>query len=262
MEIVIEDIQKCEVFTLIFQHIKAFTEHINVQFLEDKMYIQAMDTSHVSVIEIALPKEWFDSYSLGEGQSYSLGVNSSIMFRILNARDKTQKITMNHGEEDTDKLYLHFVGESKSDFDKHFEMILMDIESELMEIPPIEYQAEFRLISPTFANIINQLKMFGDNVAIQCSEEKIVLKSSNQEHGKMYVEIKIDDLSSFIIDEGGNVELSFSLAYLHNICLFNKISKEVDIKLAADYPMKITYTLNGCDDACLMFYLAPKMNEE
>ncbi len=262
MEIIINDIHKAEVFTIIFQHIKVFTEHINVQFLEDKMYIQAMDTSHVSVIEIQLPSTWFDSYSIEEEKSYSLGVNSSIFFRILNSRDKTQKIVMNYGEVDSDKLYIHFTGENKSEFDKHFEMILIDIESELMEIPGIEYQAEFTLTSITFANIINQLKMFGDNVSIQCSEEKISLSSSNQEYGKMFVEIKIDDLSSFVIDEDGNVELAFSLAYLHNICLFNKISKEVDIKLSTNYPMKITYVLNGDENAILTFYLAPKINED
>jgi proliferating cell nuclear antigen PCNA len=262
MEVIISDIQKAEVFTILFQHIKVFTEHINIQFLEDKMYIQAMDNSHVSVIEVQLPCTWFDSYSIEEGSAYSLGVNSSMLFRILNARDKGQTITLNYGETDTDKLYIHYRGENKTEFDKHFEMVLMDIESELMEIPAIEYEAEFTLASIKFANIINQLKMFGDNVGIKCSEEKISLHSSTQESGKMFVEIKIDDLTSFVIDEGGEVELAFSLAYLHNICLFNKISKDVDVKLSTNYPMKITYVLNGDENAILMFYLAPKMNSD
>jgi len=46
----------------------------------------------------------------------------------------------------------------------------------------------------------------------------------------MTVEIKIDDLDAFSINDGENVNLSFSLAHLHNICTYHKICKDVEIK--------------------------------
>jgi hypothetical protein len=146
-------------------------------------------------------------------------------------------------------------------FDKHFEVALMDIESEIMQIPETEYQAEFSIGSTVFANIINQLKLFGDSLDIKCNEEKIELCSNSMEQGKMSVEIQMDDLTSFVIDEGGELQLSFSLTFMHNICLYNKISKEMEVKIGADYPMKIVYQLPGHDDAKMVFFLAPKISE-
>lgn len=261
MNIIINNPQKAECFASIFQHIKVFTEHINIMFDSEKMYIQAIDNSRVSIFEINLPSEWFDIYTQTNNESCVIGVNASILFRILNARDKTQQINLIY-DKSRDRLEIHFTGENKSEFDKHFEIGLIDIESEIMNIPPIDYQAEFTLESSNFANIINQLKMFGDTIEVKCSEEKIILGSSSSDQGKMYVEIDIDDLSSFIINEGESVNLSFSLMYLHNICLYNKISKDVDVKFSEDYPMQIFYKLPGHDDATIKFFLAPKMNDD
>jgi hypothetical protein len=78
----------------------------------------------------------------------------------------------------------------------------------------------------------------------------------------MFVEIKIDDLSEFTIDEGETVELSFALTYLHNICLYNKIAKDMEIKISANYPLKIIYTLLGYENAKLTFYLAPRISDD
>lgn len=80
----------------------------------------------------------------------------------------------------------------------------------------------------------------------------------------MFVEIKIDDLTTFIIDEGGKLHLSFSLQYLHNICLYHKLAKEIEIKLSEAYPVQIIYDLGGehGNNAKIKFYLAPKINDE
>jgi proliferating cell nuclear antigen PCNA len=141
-------------------------------------------------------------------------------------------------------------------------MSLMDIDSEIMDIPDMEYEAEFTLGSSNFANIINQLRMFGDTLDIDCSEEKIILCSHSQEQGKMFVEIDIDDLSSFAIIENEKINLAYSLAQMHNICLYNKVAKEVEIKIKRDSPLKIVYNFQDNEEAKFIFYLAPKMNDD
>jgi len=278
MNITISTPAKAEQFATIFQHIKAFTEHINITFFHDYMYIQCMDTAHVSIMETTLPGVWFDRYISAGGDSITIGLSSTLLYKILNAREKTQIIEILYTSEDTDRLYVHLRnpetggGSAKTDFEKRFEIPLMEIDSDVMEIPPIEHQAEITISSYHFASIINQLKMFGDSMEIQCSEEKIMLVSHSPENGKMFVEIKIDDLSSFIIDEGGDLSLAFSLSYLHNICLYNKIAKEVDLKFSSNYPMQVSYYLDQSLDsensdesrkrAQISFFLAPKINDE
>ena len=43
MDLQLHQSQKADIFTGLFQHIKLFTEHINVSFNKEKMFIQAMD---------------------------------------------------------------------------------------------------------------------------------------------------------------------------------------------------------------------------
>ena len=172
-----------------------------------------------------------------------------------------QNININYAESN-DVLDIHFYSETKMEFDKRFEIPLMDIDYEIMEIPEIDYNAEFTLDSSNFANLINQLKIFGDTMDIMCSEENIILYSNSVDNGKMSAEIKIDDLDMFSINEGETLNLSFSLLHLHNICLYNKISKHIEIKLCNDYPMKILYILSGCESSKMTFYLAPKVVDD
>lgn len=276
MNIVIANPQKAEQFAILFQHVKAFTDHINIVFGKDRMFIQCMDTSHVSIMELCLPSSWFCTYDHTFNDAITIGVSSSMLYKILNSREKTQLIEISYSQEENDILFVRMrnpggTPANKTDFEKHFEIPLMDIDSDTMDIPAIEHQAEITISSYHFASIINQLKMFGDTMDIQCSEEKILLGSNSHENGKMFVEIKIDDLSSFIIDEGKELSLAFSLTYLHNICLYNKIAKEVEVKFSSDYPMQMTYYLDALSEgqeerpansAKLSFYLAPKIADE
>ena len=269
MNILLQQPQKAEQFALLFQHVKSFTDHINIVFFPDYMYVQCMDTSHVSIMEMTLPAGWFDRYTNTTSDSLTIGLSSSLLFRILNAREKTQTVEIVYSMEDMDKLYIHLKNpevSNKTDFEKRFELPLIELDTDTMSIPEMEHQAEISISSYHFAGIINQLKMFGDTMEIQCSEEKIMLVSHSHESGKMFVEIKIDDLSSFIIDEGGDLSLAFSLSYLHSICLYNKIAKEVELKFSNNYPMKVSYYLEPQSEteqntARISFYLAPKAGE-
>ena len=261
MNVVLSSPLKADTFSAMFQHMKAFAENVNVMFEEDHMYLQSMDSSHVSVFEYNLPSGWFDKYEHTNGSAIPLVLNSTLLFKILNTRDKSQTITLVFDPENNDKLYISFTSESKTVFDKHFELPLMDLEYELMHIPVMECDAEFSIPSGNFANLVGQLKMFGDTMDIECSEEKIELNSLSEGLGKMSVNINIEDLDSYAINEGEVMKLSFSLAMLNNICAYHKVAKEMEIKLIKNFPMKIIYSL-GLENATMTFYLAPKINDD
>jgi DNA polymerase III sliding clamp (beta) subunit (PCNA family) len=153
MNISITDIGKAELFAIIFQHIRVFTENINIIFKSDQMYIQFMDSAHISIIEIVLPKDWFDQYELSGDQNLTLGVNSTILFRILNSREKTQAIHIQYDKSDSDKLHIKFLSENKNEFNKYFDVQLLDLDSELLEIPEMEHSAEFTLSASHFPTL-------------------------------------------------------------------------------------------------------------
>lgn len=259
MDLKIIDPLKCDQFVSMFQHMKQFTDFTNITFQDDRMYLQCMDNAAVCIFEIILPASWFNEYNLKEG-SVVIGINTGILYKVLSAKDKSQTIQLNTSD---DHLSIHFVStedsSSKNVFDKHFEIPLLDVQTDLMEIPDMEHQAELTIPSNTFANLINQLKNFGDTMKVLCSEEKISLESFSIDLGKMSVEVSIDDLESFAIEEEKTMDLGFSLKYLHDIALYQKISKNIELGISDNVPLKATYVLD--EGAYMNFYLAPKIDD-
>ena len=261
MNIIITNSAKADLFGALFQHVRLFTEHVNITFEKDRVFVQSMDSSRVSVFELSLPDTWFDVYEHTADSAITLGVPATMLFKILNTRDKIQETQILYDDVNSDKLFLNFSSNNASVFNKRFELPLIELDCEVMEIPPGESDAEFSLDSVVFASLINQLKIFGDTIEIQCSEEKIVLQSISIEAGKMLVDINIEDLTEYSINEGEIMKLSFSLSMLHHICMYSKISKEVEIHLKDNFPMKLKYSL-GDDGASFTFYLAPKIGDD
>ena len=261
MEIIIREPAKVDSFTMAFQHIKNFSEHINLFLSDDKFYVQSMDKSRIAIFEIHLPADWFDEYTCEE--SKVIGIHSSIFFKVLNTCEKSQSIRIYLESLESDQLFIDFASDAvdSGSFDKHFEIPLIDIDDSLLQIPDIEYSAEFSILSAHFANIVGQLKMFGDTINIECSEEKIQLNSTSNEIGKMTVDIPIDDINSFAIQEGDSLSLSYSANLMNNICLYSKISKNIDVFLSNDFPIKVVYGLGTSSESKLVFYLAPKMDD-
>ena len=63
-----------------------------------------------------------------------------------------------------------------------------------------------------------------------------------------------------VFEEERELNLSFSLSYLHNICAYSKLAKTVELCMSENYPIRLVYSL-GEDDAKFVFYLAPKIDD-
>ena len=69
------------------------------------MYFQSMDSSRVSIFELILPCDWFDIYDFNYDGPVTIGVNSNILYKILNTRDKSQETNITYDvTNDSDKL--------------------------------------------------------------------------------------------------------------------------------------------------------------
>jgi proliferating cell nuclear antigen PCNA len=286
MNIQINDMVKAELFVSIFQHIPKFTEHVNIMLEADRFYVQSINSSHVIIMEVVLPASWFSVYSVLPDITM-IGLHSALFYKVLKKREKHQKIHLECTEANTDYLEVHFTstegkeGEAadKTIFDKHFHIPSIDIETDLVAIPEMEYQAEFGLSSDAFANLISQLKDFGDALEIKCSEESIELCANSSENGRMLTAIPIEDLAEYAIEDGEKIVSEFALKYLHEIGSYKSISKQVEISLSRDFPMRILFRLGGSSTTSpkiegeveeeegnkvdvepkLLFFIAPKM---
>ena len=123
----------------------------------------------------------------------------------------------------------------------------------------MEYQVEITLPSTHFATLIGQMRGFGDNLDMHCNEERVTMSTMTAESGKMTVDVDNEDLIGFAIEEDQTIHMCFALGPLQNISQYCKISKEVDLKLHMDAPMRLEYRLE--DGGVARYFLAPKLGD-
>ena len=99
MKIVISDENKKNIFTSIFKHLKVFGVNFNLTFDTNRLYIQGLDTSRISLFELVLVNSWFDEYEINT--SVTVGLNIEILFKILNMRRDNQIIHIYLDDEDS-----------------------------------------------------------------------------------------------------------------------------------------------------------------
>jgi hypothetical protein len=284
MDFIISNKDKKELFVSLFQVLKNCSTITNCKFEPDFLHIQGMDKSHVCLYDVKITKNWFDKYNVLS--EVKLSFDSNVFHSIISTKSDNQDLIVKTEE---DSLHIQFINKQldnileqqeqeqcekvkktkkkvgkkentqklneKNDFKKLFKMPLVEYDYEEMNIPIVDYDAEFSFSSKLAADIFGQLSNFGTDINFICSEDSIHLTTTSIS-GEMCVQIPIDDLSSYSIVEGDKIILNYSLSYLNKMCMTNKISQEIEFCLSNDCPMKILYSLG--EDSYIVFHMAPK----
>jgi len=258
MKILISDKKKKETFVSLFQVLKNCSSLTCITFENELAHIQGMDKSHVCLFDVKINKKWFSNYDVNEVTKICF--DSNVFHSIISTKSDNQDLIIRLDIDNADILHINFDSNElkKGDFKKFFKMPLAEYEYEEMNIPTVDYDAEFSLSSKQISDMFSQLSNFGSDIIVKCSENDISL-TTNGITGEMRVDIPIDDLSSYTIVEGEEIVLTYSLAYINKMCITNKLSTDIEFSISNESPMKICYNLG--DDSLMVFYIAPKMND-
>jgi proliferating cell nuclear antigen PCNA len=256
MNFAITDKKKKDIFISIFQLLKCSSSQIHSSFDKENLHIQGMDKSHVCLFDLTLNSNWFNNYDVIE--ETNICFDSSIFYSMISVKNDEQNLEIKKDGEDS--LAIHFInGDKKGDYNKFFTLPLLEYDYNEMSIPDADYDAEFSISSKKVTDMLSQLSNFGNDLTIKCSDNDVDFKTKGNS-GEMRVNIKVDDLLSYGLIEGGEVNLTYSLIYVSKMCITNKISTEIEFSLSNECPMKIKYDLGS--DSYLMFYIAPKIADD
>jgi proliferating cell nuclear antigen PCNA len=258
MDICISDKKRKECFISLFQVLSRCSSIISATFNPEFIHIQGMDKSHVCLFQVKIVKKWFSIYEVKEKMVLSFDTNNFYSIISIKSDNHDLVIKTTNSNPDTMAILFQPIGSVKGEFKKSFKMPLTDYDYEELHIPTVDYDAEFTLSSKQISDMFNQLGNFGNDIVFKCTEEEIQLTTTGVT-GEMKVDIPIEDLSIYSIVEGGELDLTYSLAYMNKMCITNKLSIEIDFAISNDYPMKIHYDLE--EDSSIDFYIATKMSD-
>ena len=232
-------------------------------FEEEYVHIQGMDKTHICLYDVKITNNWFSVFERNDNDLEKISFDSDVFHSIINNKNDENSIHI-FFEGNTDNLNVDLIAnqnlipnsKNKGDFNKHFKIPLVEFDYDILELPNTEYDAEFSINSTKLCDITSQMAQFGNDLHINCTEDKIEF-ISNGITGEMLVNIQIDDLDEYSIVEGETISIDYSLIYINKICLTNKLSSSINFSISKEFPMKINYDLG--DKSSITFFIAAKV---
>merc|ERR1711939_790875 len=220
----------------------------------------SMDSSHVALVSLLLRESAFADFKCD--RPTSLGMNVESLGKIFKMCGPNDSLKL-RWENDSDIVNFQCEG-SEEDRIADFDLKLMQIESEHMEIPEQHYKVVAKLPSAEFQKICRDLKEFGETMQLKATKEGITF-SVQGDMGSGNVMLKPreaekpEDKVSLTVHEP--VTATFALRYLVNFSKAAPLCGSVELCLGVDAPLSVKYELEKSENGFLQFYLAPKVDE-
>ncbi|KAL4422881.1 hypothetical protein ABPG75_009078 [Micractinium tetrahymenae] len=239
---------------------KELIQEANFEVSAAGINLQAMDSSHVSLVALNLRSDGFEHFRCD--RNFSMGLNLNNMDKMLKCAGKEDVITIK-AEDGGDTVTFLFETPNQERVSE-FELKLMDITSENLGIPETEYSATVRMPSGEFQRIVKDLGTIGDTVEIGVSKDGIKF-SANGDIGSANVMCRQNthadkEDEQTLIDMNEPVNLTFALRYLASFTKATALSPAVTIKLSKELPVVVEYKV--ADFGFVRYYLAPKIEDE
>lgn len=224
--------------------------------------LQAMDSSHVSLVALKLDSDGFEHYRCD--RNVSLGLNFASLAKMLKCAGNDDVLTFK--AEDGGDVCTFLFESTGQDRLSEFELKMMDIDCERLGIPPEEYHSTVKMPSNEFQRICRDLAVLGDTAVIKVSKAGIKFSVSGDvgtgsithKHGAGVSSEKPEEGVYVACEEP--VELTFALRYLNFFAKATPLSPVVTLSMSADVPLAVEYEV--AEMGHVRFYLAPKIDDE
>ncbi|KAJ2380572.1 hypothetical protein GGI23_007766 [Coemansia sp. RSA 2559] len=246
----------------IIEAIKELVDEANFDFTESGIRLQAMDKSHVALSFLHLRDDGFVEYRCDRSQT--LGINLGSFGKILKCAANDDQVHIKATTDDAETLMVSFESSGK-DRISEFNLKLMDIDIDTVDVPDMDYQATVTMSSQEFARIVRDLSSIGDAVTIDATKQGVKFSASGDDgNGSILLKHQklIDDegSSSTSVEITEPVSHSLALKYLSNFAKAAPLAESVTINLIEEAPVMFEFKIS--DIGHIRFYLAPQIEED
>ena len=225
--------------------VSSIIEEAPFEVKEQGIYMRAMDPSHISMLDIEIPKEMFDEFSIDK--EISLGIDMDEMRKIM-YRAKPSDILVMNAEES--KIHMTFIGESK----RKFGLPIIDVLEKRSKLPEIPFTATVKLNSDIFQDGIKDAAVVADHITFEARKDSFLIRAQGDTSDIETVNEK-DSMIEYDVKE--IAKATFNLSYLSDIS--KSIYGTMVIKLGSDVPLMLEFDI---DKAKVKFILAPRIERE
>lgn len=232
--------------------------------------LQSMDSNHVGLIMLSLPKSTFTKYTCKLEKSVEneqIPINLPSLLKILDCAQANDSCVLSTDPKTPDIIDIELTNETRS---FEYSMKLMDLEYAPIDIPTRDDDAIITFPSGVFQNLIKDLMPLGVDAHITADADTISFGvESDSGKGKYTIEYKDNNVECSEFEEA--VTQMFSLKYLSDFSKACSFCQRVELRLKDEHPLIMRFALpkmsicnidldDNANYGTLLFFLAPKMD--
>ena len=247
-------------FKSIIAAIRELMDDVSFECNGNGIYMQGMDSSHISLIEMNLNKEYFEEYN-AEGDPV-LHINLKLLAIIMKCAEATDSIVLCYNESKA-KLEISFKNDRRTNM---YEIPLTDFETSRMEVPEIDHDYIMNISPKEMNKYISNMnsmgvseityKLNGGEANIEAEADQInlnlqLLSGDEDESDKELINMEKEGEEE--------LEMTFSYVYIQKFMKGSTISDKIVMKFAEDMPLTVEFDF---DNGNLLYFLAPKIEDD
>jgi len=240
----------------LFETLKEIIHDTCLVFSPEGIRIVTMDGSRCSLIHVRLHAENFEEFYCP--QNLNCGVNMSSIFKLIRTTSShdTVVFAMRHGA--TDELAIQIYHPERNS-KTSFNMKLLDVDSEVYNVPPVEFQSILTLPSTYFQRIVRDMLNISDHLTITCQGGTLTLECDG-DFARQITEIaESDECMAVSLKNDATISARFSLKYLSLFCRASSLCSTITMYIKEGYPLILRYSIASLGE--LSFALAPRIDE-
>lgn len=244
----------------VLEAIKDLISETNFDCSADGISLQAMDQAHVCLVTMTLRAQGFELYRCD--RPLSMGINLTSFSKILKCADTNDSVKIAADDKSPDCAEFMFENNS-ADRVAHFELKLMDIDSENMDVPEdSDYQAIISMPSSEYRRIFNDLAIIGDTISIEVEKNRASFSVEGDiGNGSLNIQQNDSDKHPITINVNEPVKMTFPGKYLNLFTKAAPMSDSVTLCIQDGNPLAIEFSLPD-ELGFVRYFLAPKIDQD
>ena len=253
--------------------ISSLIEEADFNATPEGIKLRSMDPSHIAMVDFEWPKAAFDTYECTTPTRLRLSVSN--LLKLLKRTHSDESIEIFYDEANK-KLNITL----RNKIVRKFITPTLEPSTEEVPTPKVPFSAKVKLAAASLRDIIDDAQAISDNVRLEVSQEKFVVKAAGEMSSAL---IEMDKGSDAILEidlrpetdpktgqpvtadpktgAPASAKATYNLNYLGEIIRAGSGASEVtSLEFSTNMPIKVEFEMP--QQGRLLYYLAPRIEAE
>jgi len=215
----------------------------SVKFTNDGLQIKTMDRANVAMVLFKYKKEGFVEYNCPTEETF--GLDLSQLLKILKRIDGKDKLTM----EFKDMITM------RSSKKKFTAPLLADLADKSQEPPALTFKATVKAKGKDISDAIEDAAVVGESISLVATKGRFAITAKGDLNSAETDVVQTE----LVVQDESEVVGRYAIEYLQKMIKGAKISDEVTMRFAKDYPLKMEFNKGNVE---LGIILAPRVDND